>query len=88
STSTVKTLLRRLVDKGHLRARAVGNSFLYSTARSPMRSLKRAGDSLLEHTSEATVGPLLAHLVTRGGLSQGDLQELKELVDRLSEDSE
>jgi predicted transcriptional regulator len=88
SASTVKTLLRRLVDKGHLRARAVGNSFLYSTARSPMRSLKRAADSLLEHTSEATVGPLLAHLVSRSGLSQEDLEELKTLVNELAEDSE
>jgi len=88
SASTVKTLLRRLVDKGHLRTRRIGNSFLYSAAGSPMRFLRRAGDSLLQRTNEVTVGPLLAHLVKRGGLSQDDLGELRELVDRLAEDAE
>ncbi len=88
STSTVKTLLRRLVDKGHLRTRKIGNSFLYSAVGSPMRILKRAGESLLQRTSGATVGPLLAHLVSSSDLSSEDLDELKALVDSLAEDAE
>lgn len=65
STSTVKTLLRRLVEKEHLRTRRVGNSFLYSKASSPLRTLRRAGETPLDRASEGTVGPLLAHLVKR-----------------------
>ncbi len=88
SSSTVKTLLRRLVDKKLLKTRKVGNSFLYSAVGSPMRFLQRAGDSLLQRTSEATVGPLLAHLVKSGDLSRDDLEDLRSLVDQLAEDAE
>ncbi|MBC8404854.1 MAG: BlaI/MecI/CopY family transcriptional regulator [Planctomycetes bacterium] len=88
STSTVKTLLRRLVDKGHLKTRKIGNSFLYSGVGSPMRFLRRAGDALLKRTNHVTVGPLLTHLVKSGDLSRDDLDELRSLVERLAEDAE
>ena len=88
STSTVKTLLRRLVDKGHLRTRKVGNSFLYSAVGSPMRFLRRAGDSLLKRATGDSVAPLLAHLVKRSDLSRDDLDDLRNLVDQLAEDAE
>ena len=41
SASTVKTLLRRLVEKGHLATEPVGSSFLYSPARPPLGTLRR-----------------------------------------------
>ncbi len=88
STSTVKTLLRRLVEKGHLRTRRVGNSFLYSKASSPLRTLRRAGETLLDRASEGTVGPLLAHLVKRSQLSREDLDELRSLIDEKDEEEE
>lgn len=87
STSTVKTLLRRLVDKGHLRTRKVGNSFLYSGVGSPMRFLRKAGDSLLQRATGDSVAPLLAHLVKRSDLSREDLDDLRNLVDQLAEDA-
>ena len=42
SASTVKTLLRRLVDKGHLRTRRVGTSFLYRPSRSVHKALRES----------------------------------------------
>jgi len=84
STSTIKTLLRRLCEKGALESERVGNSFLYSARRTPMKSLRRAGEALLERAGEAAVGPLLAHLVKRGNLSEGDLEDLRSLIDELS----
>jgi predicted transcriptional regulator len=86
STSTIKTLLRRLVDKGHLKTKAVGNGFVYSAKRSPQSSLRRAGEALLDRANEATVAPLLAHLVKRSGLRSDELAELRELIDSLAED--
>ncbi len=88
STSTVKTLLRRLVDKGHLRTRKVGNSFLYSASKSPLRSLRRAGEDLLGRASGATVAPLLAHLVKNSGLDSAELENLRALIDRLAKEAE
>ena len=86
STSTVKTLLRRLVEKGFLRTKRVGNSFLYSSSRSPMQALRRAGDALIERAAEGSVGPLLAHLVKRSDLRPDDLERLRALLDEKSEE--
>lgn len=88
SVSTIKTLLRRLVEKGHLKTKRVGNSFLYSATRSPMRSLRKAGDALLERAGEATTGSLLSYLVKRSQLSADDLDELRALLDEKSEEEE
>ena len=88
STSTIKTLLRRLVDKGHLKTRAVGNSFVYSAKRSPQTALRRAGEALLDRAHDTTVAPLLAHLVKKSGLGSEDLAELRDLIDDLSQDAE
>lgn len=81
SSSTVKTLLRRLVEKRYLRTKRVGNSFLYSAARSPLRSLRSAGEELLARASGGTVGPLLAHLVRKSRLSDEEIATLRALLD-------
>ena len=86
SPSTIKTLLRRLDQKGLLKTKRVGNSFLYSTAQGPWKALRRAGEALMENAGEMAAKPLLMHLVKRGGLSAGDLAELRDLIDELSEE--
>jgi BlaI family penicillinase repressor len=85
SVSTIKTLLRRLTEKGALKTKRVGNSFLYSSTRAPLKALRRAGETLLERAGDAAVGPLIAHLVKRGRLSDDDLDELRSLIDEMSE---
>ncbi len=82
SSSTVKTLLRRLVDKGHLKTRRVGNSFLYRTTRPAQKALRPLADDLLENAVEGTVGPLLAYLVRKSNLTPDELEELRALLDR------
>lgn len=79
--STVKTLLRRLIEKGHLRARRVGNSFLYEPAESALPSLQRAIDQLIEDVHEEVTAPLLMHLVKRSRLTSDELAELRALLD-------
>ena len=86
SASTVKTLLRRLVEKGHLATEPVGSSFLYSPARPPLGTLRRSAEALIERAAEGTVGPLLAHLVRRSRLSERDLDQLRDLIERKSEE--
>jgi BlaI family transcriptional regulator, penicillinase repressor len=84
SVSTIKTLLRRLVDKGHLKTKAVGNGFIYSAKASPQSALRRAGEALLDRANDATVAPLLAHLVRKSGLRASELAELRALIDSLA----
>ncbi|MBM4014341.1 MAG: BlaI/MecI/CopY family transcriptional regulator [Planctomycetes bacterium] len=79
--STVKTLLRRLVEKGHLEATRVGNSFLYVPVEQPVPALRRALDTLFEHVHDGLTAPLLAHLVKKSRLSDDELTELRRLID-------
>ena len=88
SASTVKTLLRRLVEKGHLSTESVGSSFLYTPARPPLRTLRRSAEALIERAAEGTVGPLLAHLVRRSRLSERALADLRDLIERKSQEEQ
>jgi BlaI family penicillinase repressor len=81
--TTAKTVLRRLVEKGHLTAEAVGNSFLYRPSPGAVKSsLLGAADALLDNVVEGMSGLVLTHLVRRSRLSGAELKELRELLER------
>ncbi|HEV3340649.1 MAG TPA: BlaI/MecI/CopY family transcriptional regulator [Pirellulales bacterium] len=88
SASTVKTLLRRLVEKGYLQTTQVGNSFLYRPARPALSALRRAADSLLQNALDGTVGPLLAHMVKSSRLSAEEVAELRALLDEHAKENQ
>lgn len=88
AASTVKTLLRRLVEKGYLKTTAVGNSFLYQSAHSAIHTLYRAADALLGNAMQGAVGPLLMYMARKGDLSSAELAELRSLFDRLASEQE
>jgi predicted transcriptional regulator len=79
--TTTKTLLRRLVEKGHLTATPVGTSHLYRPARPPWTSLAGAADTLLDNTLDGMGGKLLAYMVKKSRLTAGDLAQLRQLLD-------
>ena len=85
SVSTVKTLLRRLVDKRHLKATRVGNSFLYRPTRPAIKTLRQAADTLLGNAVDGTVGPLLLYMAKQGNLSRDEIAELRSMFDELEE---
>jgi predicted transcriptional regulator len=79
--ATVKTLLKRLVDKGYLSTTEVGNGFVYRPAQPAFAILRKAADTLLEHATHSATGPLLAHMVESSPLSKDDLDALQKLID-------
>jgi BlaI family transcriptional regulator, penicillinase repressor len=79
--ATVKTLLKRLVDKGYVSTTQVGNGFVYRPARTALSTLQSAADALLTNAVEGVTGPLLAHMVERMPLSADDLDALQKLID-------
>ena len=81
TAATVKTILKRLVDKGYVSTTPVGNGFVYRPTQSADTTLQAAADSLLMNAVEGTTGPLLAHLVENSKLSESDLDSLQELID-------
>ncbi|GAB5403380.1 MAG: CopY/TcrY family copper transport repressor [Aureliella sp.] len=81
SPTTVKTLLKRLVEKGYLRTNQVGNGFVYRPTQSAIVSLRSAADNLLGNAVEGTTGPLIQHMLESTSLSESDLNELQKLLD-------
>lgn len=81
SPATVKTLLKRLVEKGYLSATPVGNGFVYRPIKSAIASLRNAADHLLTNAIKGTTGPLIAHMVKKTELSANELGELQKLID-------
>ena len=86
STSTVKTLLGRLVDKGFLKTTQIGNSFLYEPARPAIDSLQSAADELLGNALDETTGPLLSYMVKKSSLSAKYVEELRSILDNYKEE--
>lgn len=82
AVSTVKTHLRRLVDKGYLATTQVGNSFLYRATRPPLKSLLADADRLLENTLAGNAGPLLAYMLKKSRISDDELADLRSLLDQ------
>ncbi|SIN82077.1 Predicted transcriptional regulator [Singulisphaera sp. GP187] len=83
--ATVKTLLKRLVDKGYVSTTQVGNGFVYRPAQTPLSTLQAAADTLMTNAVEGMTGPLLVHMVERTPLSEADLDSLQKLIDAKKE---
>ena len=79
--ATVKTILKRLVDKGYVTTTPVGNGFVYRPAHSPLTALASAADTLMTNAVDGMTGPLLAHMVERVTLSEADLDALSQLIE-------
>jgi BlaI family transcriptional regulator, penicillinase repressor len=79
--ATVKTILKRLVDKGYVSTTKVGNGFVYRPAEPALSALQSAADSLMTNAVNELTGPLLAHMVERVSLSEDDLDVLQKLID-------
>jgi BlaI family penicillinase repressor len=79
--ATVKTILKRLVDKGYVSTTQVGNGFVYRPAQTALSTLQSAADTLLTNAVEGMTGPLLAHMVERTSLTEDDLFALQKLID-------
>jgi predicted transcriptional regulator len=79
--ATVKTILKRLVDKGYVSTTRVGNGFVYRPAQTALSALQSAADTLLMNAIEGVTGPLLVHMVERMTLSETDLDLLQQQID-------
>jgi predicted transcriptional regulator len=83
--ATIKTLLNRLLKKGAVRAEKDGRRFLYSPLLTRDQWLVTESGSMVERLFGGRIAPLVAHFGQHGKLSASDLDELKRLVDELSD---
>lgn len=88
AASTVKNLLRRLVDKGYLKTTQVGNCFVYRPAQSVQSQLRKTADNLLDIAKEGTMGPIIAYMVRNSKLTSAEIMELHHLLDQVDPKTE
>jgi BlaI family penicillinase repressor len=79
-STTVRTLISRLLAKGILEHVVDGKRYLYSAAQSRDECVEAASQSFLERIFGGSVQPLLLHFASRTRLSKRDAEKLKELL--------
>ena len=78
--STVKTLMRRMVSKGWLQYRKVGNSFLYQAAMPRGRAIRSAVKEFSTRVLDGLLSPFVAYYAEQENLDEEDLKQLEEII--------
>ncbi len=78
--STVKTLVRRLVAKGWLEYRRVGNSFLYQPAVARAKAVKSAIREFSDRVLGGLLSPFVAYYAEQGHLKAEDVAQLEGIL--------
>ena len=78
--STVRTVLRRLEEKGYLAHRVENRTFVYHPAESRQRTAGRAVKRILDWLCEGSVETLLVGMVDSNVLDRSELQRLADRI--------
>lgn len=78
--STVKTMLDRLVEKGYLNARRLGNVYEYSPRVERGSAVTRIIDDVVDRVLEGSVTPFIQRLVERRPLTPEEVAELRDML--------
>lgn len=80
--TTVRTLLKRLVDKGFVGVEQQGKRYIYTPLISERESMTSAVDSLLTHVCSTKIGKTMAEIIERATLSHDDIALLETCLAR------
>jgi BlaI family transcriptional regulator, penicillinase repressor len=78
--STVRTVLRRLEEKGYLAHSVENRTFLYRPAETRQRVAARAAKRIVDWFCEGSVEALLVGLVDQKVLDRGELERLAKRI--------
>jgi predicted transcriptional regulator len=79
--STVRTVLRRLEDKGFVRREDVDGRYLYSGAESPRKVAAEAVRNAIRNFCQGSVEELLAGMVDHRVVSPAELRRLADKIE-------
>ena len=86
-TTTILTLLSRLVEKGFLKAERQGRNYLYSYIISDKEYKKRCSKKFINEFYQGSFKNFFATLYADNEISQEDLEELRDMLNK-REDNE
>lgn len=78
--STVKTLLRRLVEKQALKTSKVGRKFIYYPVLKEAATTKASATNLFAEICDMRKGQVITELVAESTLSKTDIKALQQLL--------
>jgi len=78
--ATVRTLLRRLVNKRALRQQADGKRYIYSPLVSMEACIRHESESFWKRIVDRAPSVALIHLVKRAELSKSEIEELHHIL--------
>lgn len=87
SDSTIKTLVRRLVQKGAIKADDSLGQFRYFPDVSEAKCKKKETRNLINRVYKGSVKMLVANLVSDSNLTDDETKLLMELIDKMEEGS-
>ncbi len=79
--STVKTMLDRLVEKGYVKSRRIGNVYEYSPKVRRGAVVARTIDDLADRVFAGSLSPLIHRLVESRRLKDDEIRELRKMLD-------
>lgn len=79
---TIKTLINRLVSKGAVGFEKNGREYHYSPQITEDECIKAETTSFLQRAGKAAVKPMLAAFIEEQQLSNDDIAELKQILDK------
>ena len=80
--ATVRTLLRRLVNKGALQQEIDGKRYIYTPLITKTECARRESESFLDRVLGRAPSEIILHLVKRADLSKEDIQELRRILNK------
>jgi BlaI family penicillinase repressor len=82
--STIRTILRRLQEKGYVRHKVEGRTFIYSGVEQPRNLAVRAVRQIIDRFCGGSVEQLLVGMVEDEVLDRHELQQLAQKIGRKS----
>jgi len=85
--ATVRTLLRRLMNKGLLEQQTDGKRFWYTPRASMAECVRQESESFLDRVLGRTPPATILQLVKRAELSSEDIEELRKILRKKEKES-
>lgn len=82
--STVRTLLRRLEEKGHVRHVVEGRAYIYTPVEKPRNAAVRALRQIVDRFCGGSVEELVTGMVEHEVIGPAELRELARKLERLN----
>ena len=83
--TTIMTVMKNLADKGYLKYRKEGVSYVYSPAQEPDSVRSNLIKNLINKVFKGSPKELVQTLVRSKDLSEKDFSEIKQMIDRMED---